>query len=261
MHRLTCGDLVYYQFDALRALGVNHGIFTRLGGVSQGPWASLNMSCTTGDAAEPVRENRRRALQALGLRPEQSCTAWMVHGRQVRVVQREDLNAPGADDARADALVTQARGVALTLRFADCLPVMFYDPRQGAAGLAHAGWRGVVAGVLAETVRTMQSVFGSRPRDIIAGIGPSIGPRKFEVDADVAARIQGAVREPVVRQAHGSDKAFVDLWAAARAQLAGVGVGHIEIAGICTASDTQEWFSHRAEHGQTGRFGAIVALE
>jgi YfiH family protein len=185
----------------------------------------------------------------------------MVHGRQVRVVQREDLNAPGADDARADALVTQARGVALTLRFADCLPVMFYDPRQGAAGLAHAGWRGVVAGVLAETVRTMQSVFGSRPRDIIAGIGPSIGPRKFEVDADVAAQIQGAVREPVVRQAHGSDKAFVDLWAAARAQLAGIGVGHIEIAGICTASDTQEWFSHRAEHGQTGRFGAIVALE
>jgi YfiH family protein len=261
MHRLTHHNLVYYQFDALRALGVNHGIFTRLGGVSQGQWASLNMSCTTGDAPEPVRENCRRALQALGLRPEQTCSSWMVHGRQVRVVQREDLNAPGANDARADALVTQARGVALTLRFADCLPVMLYDPQQGAAGLAHAGWRGIVAGVLAETVRAMQSAFGSRPRDIIAGIGPSIGPHKFEVGADVAAQIQGAVPEPVVRQAPDRNKAFVDLWAAARAQLAGAGVGHIEIAGICTASDTQEWFSHRAERGRTGRFGAIVALE
>jgi YfiH family protein len=259
MRRLTCGGLVYYQFEGLRAYGINHGIFTRLGGVSQGQWASLNMSCSTGDLAEAVYENRRRALAALGLRPERACTAWMVHGCQVRVVQPEDWRVPAANEARADALVTQARGVTLTLRFADCLPVMFYDPRRGVIGLAHAGWRGLVAGILPETLRAMQRAFGSRPRDVIAGIGPSIGPQQFEVGADVAAQIQRAVGVPVVRKAAG--RLYADLWRAAHAQLAALGVGHIEIAGICTASNTSEWFSHRAERGRTGRFGAIIALE
>ena len=259
MQRLTYRGLAYYQFEALRACGVNHGIFTRRGGVSQGQWASLNMSCSTGDAAEAVYENRRRALEALGLQPERACTAWMVHGCQVRVVQPEDWRVSAANDVRADALVTQARGVALTLRFADCVPVMFYDPRKGVIGLAHAGWRGLVAGVLIETMRTMQRVFGSQPRDVIAAVGPSIGPQQFEVGADVAAQIQQAVDVPVVRQVAG--RLYTDLWRAAHAQLAALGVDHVEIAGICTASNTDEWFSYRAERGQTGRFGAIIALE
>ncbi len=259
MRRLTYRGLAYYQFEALRAYGVSHGIFTRLGGVSQGQWASLNMSCSTGDLAEAVHENRRRALEALSLRPERTCTTWMVHGCQVRVVQPEDWRVPAANEARADALVTQARSVVLTLRFADCLPVMFYDPRRGVIGLAHAGWRGLVAGILPETLRAMQRTFGSQPHDVIAGVGPSIGPQQFEVGADVAAQIQQAVGETVVREAAG--RLYADLWRAAHAQLAALGVSHIEIAGICTASNTSEWFSHRAERGQTGRFGAVIALE
>ncbi len=269
MFRLTRRGLVYYQFDALREAGVLHGIFTRLGGVSEGPWASLNMSCSTGDAAEPVRENRRRALEALDLVPEQSLTSWLVHGNHVRVVTRGDLRLAGANDVRADAMVTRDRGIALTLRFADCVPVMFHDPIRGVIGIAHAGWKGIVNHLLPGTVGAMQRAFGSRPRDLIACVGPSIGPDRFEVGEDVAAQIQAAVRAPVILMGEpalqgiageASPRPHVDLWAAARSQLEEAGVGRIEVAGICTASNVHEWFSHRAEHGKTGRFGVVIAL-
>jgi YfiH family protein len=269
MQRLTHQAVAYYQFDALRNL--QHGIFTRLGGVSEGQWASLNLSRSTGDAAEPVSENRRRSFDALGLKAEQSVTSWLVHGNTVRVVSQEDM---GEDLVHADAMVTQARGLALTLRFADCVPVMFHDPVKGAIGIAHAGWKGIVNGVLPETVRTMQRAFGSQPRDIVAGVGPCIGPDKFEVGEDVAAQIQAVVQVDVVRgqvdkgtrgQGEGlpvtpSSKPYVDLWKAAESQLNDAGVGQVEVAGICTASNTHEWFSHRAEQGKTGRFGAVIVL-
>jgi hypothetical protein len=257
MRRLTSRALTYYQFETLCAVGVNHGIFTRLGGVSEGPWASLNMSRSTGDAAEPVRENRRRALDALGLHPERSLTSWLVHGNTVRAVSHDDL---GQDDVHADAMITNARGLALTLRFADCVPVLFHDPARGAIGIAHAGWKGIVNGALPATVLAFQGTYGSRPGDILAGVGPCIGPERFEVGDDVAAQIQAAVRAPVVDRG-SNEKPRADLWAAARAQLLDAGVGHVEVAGICTASNTDEWFSHRAEQGRTGRFGAIIALD
>jgi YfiH family protein len=269
MQRLTHQAVAYYQFDALRNL--QHGIFTRLGGVSEGQWASLNLSRSTGDAAEPVSENRRRSFDALGLKAEQSVTSWLVHGNTVRVVSHEDR---GEDLVHADAMVTQARGLALTLRFADCVPVMFHDPVKGAIGIAHAGWKGIVNGVLPATVRTMQHAFGSRPPDILAGVGPCIGPDKFEVGDDVAAQIQAVVGTNIVRRQGDShpvtrspshlvslsSKLYVDLWKAAESQLNDAGVKHVEVAGICTASNTREWFSHRAEQGKTGRFGAVIVL-
>lgn len=257
MHRA----LAYYQFDALRSGAVNHGIFTRLGGTSEGQWASLNMSRSTGDAAEPVAENRKRALDALGLTQEKSLTSWLVHGNHVRVVGHDDLGREHTNDVHADAMVTQARGLALTLRFADCVPVMFHDPVKQAVGIAHAGWKGVVNGVLPETVRAMQRAFGSKPSDIAAGVGPCIGPDKFEVGDDVAEHIQNAVSVNVVRRGAPAVKPTVDLWLAAATQLRDAGVGHVEVAGLCTASNTGEWFSHRAEQGNTGRFGAIIVLD
>ncbi len=284
MHRLTQNQLAYYQFDGLRTNNIPHGIFTRLGGVSEGQWASLNMSRSTGDAAEPVVENRKRALDALGLKQEQSITSWLVHGNHVRVLARDELRVEGANDVHADAMITRDRGLALTLRFADCVPVMFHDPAKDAVGIAHAGWKGIVNGVLMETVWAMQLMFGSRPQDIIAGVGPCIGPEKFEVGEDVATEIQGVVSVPIVeRQGDTEDKErqgryfmsspsssstlslqtkpHVNLWGAARAQLEKAGVGHIEVAEICTASNTHEWFSHRAEQGKTGRFGAVIVLD
>lgn len=251
MHRHTHHSLAWYTFDML---AVKHGVFTRLGGVSEGIWASLNLSRSTGDAAEPVIENRRRMREAMGT--QRWLTSWLVHGNHVRVVDERDL---GHDDVHADAMVTAARGMALTLRFADCIPVLFHDRRRDVIGIAHAGWKGVANGVLAATVRTMREAFGCDPADIAAGVGPSIGPQKFEVGPDVAAEIQRAVDEPVIRETPGA-KPRVDLWRAARRQLHDAGVGEIEVAGICTADNTHEWFSHRAEYGRTGRFGVLIEL-
>ena len=278
--------LRYYQFSSLQDDGLLHGVFTRLGGVSEGIYSSLNLSRSTGDALGPVRENRRRMFEALGLLPEQSLTSWLVHSNTVRVVSKADL---GQDDVHADAMITNTRSLALTLRFADCLPVLFYDPQRGVAGIAHAGWVGITSGVLPATVQAMQKAFGCQPVDIRACIGPSIGPDRFEVGPDVAARIQAAVPDPTIIYPHisASDhepathsvdgsmqtpdpfaktredariKPHVDLWRAAESQLRTAGVYQIESAQMCTASNTAEWFSHRAEKGRTGRFGAAIML-
>jgi len=257
VQRITLDSIAYYQFTSLQDAGVRQGIFTRLGGVSTGMYASLNLSRSTGDTLQPVLENRRRMFQALGLRVEDSLTSWLVHGHNVRVVSRADI---GQDDVHADAMITRERGLALTLRFADCVPVMYHDPVQQVIGIAHAGWMGIVAGVLPATVLAMRDHYGSNPRDVRACIGPSIGPERFEVGEDVADKIQTAIHEPIITHPSGAAKPHVDLWRAAASQLREVGVLHIEIAQICTASNTHEWFSHRAEKGKTGRFGAVIEL-
>jgi YfiH family protein len=265
MKRLTHNALVYYQFDALQDAALRHGVFTRLGGVSQGMYSSLNLSRSTGDTLEPVLENRRRMFEALSLRVERSLTSWLVHGNTVRVVTHADI---GQNDVHADAMITNTPGLALTLRFADCVPVLFHDPTRQAIGIAHAGWPGIVAQVLPATVEAMRRAYSSQPGDIRACIGPSIGPDKFEVGEDVAAKIQASVSENIViappANGHSNDepvlKPHVDLWRSARSQLYDAGVRHIETARICTASNTSEWFSHRAEKGKTGRFGAVIEL-
>lgn len=259
MKRFTSGRLAYYQFESLPTTGLRHGMFTRLGGVSEGRYSSLNLSPSTGDAIEPVRENRRRMFATLGLRPDETLTSWLVHGNRVRTVSRDDL---GQNEVHADAMVTNTPGLALTFRFADCVPILFHDPVRHAIGIAHAGWNGAVVNVIAATVRAMCTAFGTNPHDLHACVGPSIGPDKFEVGEDVAARIQAAVPESIVLHPHGPErKPHVDLWRAAQAQLHAAGVEQVEVAGICTASDTHEWFSHRAEHGKTGRFGAVIVLD
>jgi hypothetical protein len=163
----------------------------------------------------------------------------------------------------------------LTLRFADCVPVLFHDPVRQAIGIAHAGWLGIECGVLPAAVWAMRAAYGCDPGHIRACVGPSIGPDRFEVGEDVAARIQSAASDPVVihprrhtkeheeseaGRSPMSSRPHVDLWRAAQSQLRDAGVHEIEIAGICTASRTDEWFSHRAEKGKTGRFGAVIEL-
>lgn len=255
MQRITHESLAYYQFESLQDTGIRHGIFTRLGGVSTGIYASLNLSRSTGDTLPPVLENRHRMFNALGLRVEDSLTSWLVHGHTVRFVSRADI---GQDDVHADAMITRERGLSLTLRFADCVPVMYHDPVRGVIGIAHAGWLGIVAGVLPATIIAMHEHCGCEPRDVRACIGPSIGPDRFEVGNDVAHKIQSAVSASVVNQPTGAPKPYVDLWRAAESQLRDAGVINIETARICTASNTHEWFSHRAEKGKTGRFGAVI---
>jgi YfiH family protein len=141
------------------------------------------------------------------------------------------------------------------------VPVLFYDPVQSVIGIAHAGWRGTLQGAQVSVVETMRDAFGSRPEDIQAGIGPSIGPERYQVGEEVVEQVEavfGSTEGLITRADDGS--AYFNLWEANRRQLEGAGLRHIEIAAICTAQHTDEFFSHRAENGKTGRFGAVIAL-
>jgi polyphenol oxidase len=259
LKRVVYDRLTYYQFDDLAAAPtVYHGIFTRMGGVSRAPFESLNLSHSVGDDPLAVTENNRRMLAAFGVKPDQATTAWLVHGRVVAVVDRADA---GHFRQGVDALITRERGLALTMRFADCVPIVLHDRVQGAIGMAHAGWRGVAVNIVAATLDALQAAFGSEPSELWAGIGPCIGVERYRVGAEVLAAVAAACPpDAAIEQRQPDGYSHLDLNAAVGAQLRACGVTHIEDARFCTATHTDEWFSHRAEHGQTGRFGLVIGL-
>jgi len=250
--------LRYYHFEQWP--GLKHGIFTRHGGVSKAPWASLNAGGTLGDDVDAVRTNHERMYTALGVNPARACTVWMVHSADAVIVDGPVNGRRWV--ALADAMVTDKPDTPLVMRYADCTPLMFYDPVQGVIGAAHAGWRGTVSGVAANTVKTMVQAYGCKPRDIQAGIGPAIGPAAYQIGEEVVEAVQnyyGSV-EGLIRRDPADGTAYFDLWEANRRDLSNVGVEQIEIAAICTAQNTHDFYSHRAEKGRTGRFGTVISL-
>lgn len=257
MQRTNHNGVIYYRFEGLVAEpGLEHALFTRRGGVSRPPFDTLNVGHTVGDDLDAVRENHERALGALGWRPADVVTGHLVHGARVAVVGPQDK---GRVCAETDALVTAEPGVTLMLRFADCVPVLFFDRRRRVIGLAHVGWRGLPAGVAPATAATMVRAFGCRPADLWAGVGPSIGPCCYEVGPEVVEQITAAVNGAhPFRVVDG--RVHLDLWAAVRWQLVEAGVGQVELAQLCTSCHTDEWYSHRAEGGATGRFGVVIGL-
>lgn len=259
MIRREQDGVVFYQFETLaNHREVTHAAFTRLGGRSTGSFHGLNVGQSVGDDEAAVRHNHQLVFQTLGLAPEQVVTAHQVHGTNVAVAQAASL---GSVAKATDALISRERGVALLLRFADCLPLMLYDPVQGAIGLVHAGWRGCLAGVLPCTIDAMEHTFGCAPRDLLACLGPAIGPCCYQVGTEVITRVRdvfGGGDRLLLTQADGS--CHFDLPGAVRLQLLDVGVRHIETSGVCTHCRTDEFFSHRAEKGRTGRFATILAL-
>jgi YfiH family protein len=163
------GPLRVFQFETLQSNGVTHAIFTRRGGVSPPPWATLNLGAGVGDADERVRANRRLVLEALGLNTDSVFDVWQVHSAEVVVADQ-----PRADAAprRADAILTDRPSVTLLMRFADCVPILLVDPQRRAIGIVHAGWLGTVRQVVRQAVRSMGQAYGSRPEDLRAGLGP-----------------------------------------------------------------------------------------
>jgi hypothetical protein len=251
--------LVYYQFDGLSQVSdVVHGIFTRLGGVSRAPFESLNLSRSVGDDADAVQENTRRMLAIFDATDDRAVTAWLVHGKTVAVVDRNDA---GGYRNHTDAIITNDRSIALVMRFADCAPIVFYDPVHHALGIAHAGWRGVAANIAQETVSAMQAAFQTEPPELWAGIGPCISVDRYRVGPEVIEAVRAAcpADSPIV-QAQPDGSTHLDLNAAIDSQLRACGLMHIEVSGLCTATHTSEWFSHRAENGKTGRFGVVLGL-
>ncbi|MBN1146811.1 MAG: peptidoglycan editing factor PgeF [Anaerolineales bacterium] len=254
----------YFAFDIMADSGVLNAVITRRGGLSPQPWDTLNMGATVGDDPQRVIENRRRAFQALSRPFESLYDVWQVHGCQV--VRAQSPRPPGEPHLKADAILTDRPGVTLFMRFADCVPIFLYDPSRRVVGLVHAGWQGTVNKVAAHAIRAMQSWYGSQPGDILAGIGPSIGPHHYPVGREVVFQVRssfGQQASEVLRHhndGNGDSGVQFDLRNANRLVLEEQGVRQIEIAGICTACFLEDWFSHRAENGRTGRFGALIAL-
>ncbi len=291
-----CDNACYLQFSTLRSFPqLTHGLFTRDGGYSDVPYKGLNTmgSLRGGDVLDNVVRNRQLALRSLALADTPCVTLWNVHGADIFV---PDVHAEWRSDwanasyytrtwsvqeiHKGDALITRQRGVALALSFADCTPIALYDPVEQVIGIAHGGWRGTARGIAAATIAAMTSHFGSVPSNIYAGIGPAIGPCCYEVSQNVQdifmgtqqfeemptqAEYRGLVRESarfsIVDVAERASLRL-DLWATNRRQLlmAGLTSEHIEVAGICTSCHVDHFFSHRAEHGKTGRFPLIMAL-
>ncbi len=257
MQCLEDEGVVFYQFAGLQSDHLRHGVFSRLGGVSQPPWHSLNVGAFVGDDPEAVRINHRRIYRLLDVPPERRATARQAGGTRVAHVTRRGV---GQTYAGTDSLLTDLPGVPLIMRFADCLPIILHDPLRGVAGIVHAGWKGTVGRIAEATIKSMSGHYNCRAADIRAGIGPGIGPCCYEIGPDVSQLVRRHLPFPGLLSHRGNGRAHLDLWEANRALLAQAGVREIEVAGICTACDTESWFSHRAEKGQTGRFAAVVAL-
>jgi YfiH family protein len=254
------GGPIYYEFEQWAGSeALTHAVFTRNGGVSRAPFRSLNIGGTVGDDPAAVDQNLRLAYDALELDSEKACTVWQVHSADAVIATEPAVGRRWL--ARADSIVSNTPNLPLMMRFADCVPVLFYDPTQHVVGIAHAGWRGTVGQVVLSTLRAMQSAYGTNPTDVEAAIGPSIGPDWYQVGPEVVEAVQSAfgATDGLIRKAVDGS-AYLNLWEANRFALEHAGVNKIEVAGICTASNVDEFFSHRAEQGKTGRFGAVIAL-
>jgi YfiH family protein len=253
----SANGLRYFTFNSFPDGSLAHAIFARTGGLSPQPWASLNMSISTGDSAENARANRWRAFEALELPVDSMADVWQIHGTETIRADEPRSNRP---PTKADGLITDRYSVTLFQRFADCVPIFLYDPSHRALGMVHSGWRGTVERAAASPVKAMVEAYGSHPADLIAGIGPSIGPDHYEVGPEVVEAVQQAFEDADELLITHNTKTHFNLWAANARVLREAGVEQIEVAELCTACHHDLFFSHRAEAGKTGRFGAVLAL-
>jgi len=222
----------------------------RLGGVSQGPFESLNLGTHVGDAPDAVAENRARLRFALDL-PAEPLWLEQVHGSAVIDADREDLRP-------ADAVVTSKPAMVCAIQTADCLPVLFADASGSRVGAAHAGWRGLAGGVLEAAVRAMDR----EPQLLTAWLGPAIGPEHFEVGPEVRQALlahDGAAAAALTLNTRGRWQA--DLFQLARRRLTAIGVSRIYGGGWCTYRDSKRCFSHRRDDGCSGRMATLVWLD
>ncbi len=257
------------RFERLAGVpGLAHGIYTRRGGVSAAPYDGLNASASTGDQPEAVRQNKALIAASLGLP--------LAGARCVHAANVIEVRPDGDGDAwrarlravEADAMMTDAPGFALFWSFGDCAPIVLYDPRHRAIALVHAGWRGTALAIARRAVRAMEARYGSRPAELLAGVGPAIGSCCYEVSAEVRERFRttpeawetAAFAERA--NGDGAPRLYLDVRASNERQLlaAGLAPAHVETSGYCTGCRTDLFYSHRMERGGTGRFGVGVGL-
>jgi YfiH family protein len=251
--------LRYYSFEIFPDT-VSQAVFTRRGGISPAPWHSLNLGGAVGDDPACVAANRLRIFNAMQRSPVSIHDVWLVHGTDI--IYADHLRPLNEPSPKADIIFTNNPEVTLFMRFADCVPILFHDPVKKVIGIAHAGWTGTLRGVVGSAVKGMHEHYGCDPKNISAGIGPSICVDHYEVGEDVISQFGKQYPrdiEKIVQTKNG--RKHMDLWTANTLQLKDAGVDKIQVSGVCTACHLEDWFSHRAEKGRTGRFGALMSMQ
>ena len=258
----------YLEYPLFQKTGIVTSAFsTRLGGVSEGYYSSLNLSFDRGDDPARVLENFKRIGASMGVAVEDMVLSKQTHTTNVRVVTKED-KGKGVIRKRnytdVDGMITNVPGICLVTSYADCVPLYFVDPVKKAIGLSHSGWRGTVGKIGKNTVQLMQENFGSKPEDLLAAVGPSVCMDCYEVSEDVA----DAFKEAFPGHADGilldkkNGKYQLDLWRANEIVLTEAGVlkEKIAVTNICTCCNPEFLFSHRASHGKRGNLGAFLGI-
>ena len=264
------GDVLYLSYPLLEQTGiVNHGFSTRIGGVSEGIFSSMNLSVSRGDDEASVRENFKRMAEAIGVEPNSLIFAAQTHTTNVRKVTAGDKGKGilyPLDYQDVDGLITNEHGICLTTFYADCVPLFFIDPVHKAIGLSHSGWRGTVGKMGQETLRRMKEEYGTDAKDVIAAVGPSICQDCYEVSEDVIDKFKEAFDEKYWSELFykkENNKFQLNLWKANEIILleAGVHRENIAVTNVCTNCNSDVLFSHRATKGQRGSLAAFMALK
>lgn len=257
-------NVPFLSYPMLEKTGiVNHGFSTKLGGVSKGYWASMNVSMTRGDDPADVEENLRRIAKAIGVERDSLTFTNQTHTTNVAVVRKEDK---GRRFLETDGMITDVPGICLVTFYADCVPLYFVDQVKKVIGLSHSGWRGTVGKMGKVTVELMQKTYGSDPEDILAAIGPSICQDCYEVSEDVILEFQKSFEEqdwPQIYYKKENGKYQLNLWKANELifKEAGILPEHIAVTNVCTHCNSDILFSHRTTGDKRGNLGAFLALK
>lgn len=259
----------YLTFDVFENAPLTAAVSCRDGGVSQGFFTSLNMGLHVGDDPSLVVENRKRFFDALGADSRTLINCSQVHGTHIEIVGKEDCGrgALSLDTAipDTDGLITNEANVPITMNYADCTPLFFYDPK-GVIAVSHGGWRGTAGNIVGKTISMMEKKYGSKREDIRAAIGPAIGLECFEVGRDVIEAMKALFTDEEMKKlscTKENGKFLFDLPGANHVLMrkAGIAEDHIEDCGICTYCHDDIFYSYRKAGGKTGRHMAVMILK
>lgn len=265
----TVEKVPYLSFPILEKTGlVKQGFSTKMGGVSQGKFATMNFTFTRGDNPDHVHENYRRMAKALGVDAEKMVLSYQTHTTNVKLVTESDTGKGILKEREykdVDGLVTNVPGITLVTFYADCVPLYFLDPVRKAIGLSHSGWRGTVKRMGEVTVKKMEASFGTKAEDLIACIGPSICKACYEVGSEVAEEFRKGFDEKYWKEIlteKENGKYLLDLWKTNEIVLleAGLRKENIQVTDICTHCNSDYLFSHRTTGNERGNLAAFLSL-
>lgn len=246
---------------------LKNAVSTRLGGVSKGYLASMNLGFNRGDLDENVIRNHEIFANVIGVNPKNIVTGNQTHTTNVKVVTKDDCGKGIYRDRNykdIDGLITNEKGIVLATYYADCVPLLIVDTKNKAIGLSHSGWRGTVGKIGKVTIEKMGELYGTKPEDIVACIGPSICQKCYEISEEVAVQFKEAFPDNIkeILIDIGNGKYQLDLWECNRINFkeAGVLPENIKVTDICTCHNTDVLFSHRGHNGKRGNLGAFLSI-